>query len=342
MDNSRVALVSVKFGAPAFNVQTFKLSSAIARCHFSVNMSNLTKVLKCAKDDDICTLKAGAEADVLNLVYEAKVSLSFPSFLFSIAFPCCGISRPFLCLCFPLFGGMTRLFRFVWICWKVPRNLHRIFCRPYWCVVARHRACRMHAYLPYHPFVFIALSLSFTLVAFFLVFNAAISPSSLPSSLLFTFHYSFFLFSFPHNFFRRCAFPFFILCSLFTSSRTLVSGRGLHRVSAVGPQNLRLVSCVCGEGSTVGWMDGRTGRSGGWSPWTYLALACCMACVYACMRVPELVNLSMRTPVSRLRGCICPFSLFFYPPWGVGRTSRFCLVFLFFFVPFLVLVPGRI
>jgi proliferating cell nuclear antigen len=31
-------------------------------------------VLKCAKDDDICTLKAADEADVLNLVYEAKNS----------------------------------------------------------------------------------------------------------------------------------------------------------------------------------------------------------------------------------------------------------------------------
>ena len=37
-----------------------------------VNLTSLTKVLKCAKDDDICTLKAADEADVLNLVYEAK------------------------------------------------------------------------------------------------------------------------------------------------------------------------------------------------------------------------------------------------------------------------------
>jgi len=39
-----------------------------------VNLTSLTKVLKCAKDDDICTLKAADEADVLNLVYEAKNS----------------------------------------------------------------------------------------------------------------------------------------------------------------------------------------------------------------------------------------------------------------------------
>ena len=37
-----------------------------------VNLGSLTKVLKCAKDDDICTLKATDDADVLNLTYEAK------------------------------------------------------------------------------------------------------------------------------------------------------------------------------------------------------------------------------------------------------------------------------
>ena len=43
-----------------------------------VNLGSLTKVLKCAKDDDICTLKAADEADVLNLIYEAKsTSLGF-------------------------------------------------------------------------------------------------------------------------------------------------------------------------------------------------------------------------------------------------------------------------
>ncbi|PPQ82296.1 hypothetical protein CVT25_008444, partial [Psilocybe cyanescens] len=37
-----------------------------------VNLTLLTKVLRCAKDDDICTLKAADQAYVLNLVYEAK------------------------------------------------------------------------------------------------------------------------------------------------------------------------------------------------------------------------------------------------------------------------------
>jgi len=47
--------------------------------------------------------------------------------------------------------------------------------------------------------------------------------------------------------------------------RTLVFGCCLHRVSAVRALKLWPVSFVCGEGSTVGWMDGRTRRGGGWS-----------------------------------------------------------------------------
>ena len=37
-----------------------------------VNLGSLTKVLKCAKDDDMVTIKAADDADVLNLTYEAK------------------------------------------------------------------------------------------------------------------------------------------------------------------------------------------------------------------------------------------------------------------------------
>ena len=42
---------------------------------FGVNLTSVTKVLKCTKDD-ICALKAADEADLLNLVYEAKGELS--------------------------------------------------------------------------------------------------------------------------------------------------------------------------------------------------------------------------------------------------------------------------
>ncbi|KAH9971272.1 proliferating cell nuclear antigen, N-terminal domain-containing protein [Russula compacta] len=66
MDNSHVALVSVKLHADGF---------ALYRCDrpipLGVNLGALTKVLKCAKDDDRCTLKATDDGDVLSLKYEA-------------------------------------------------------------------------------------------------------------------------------------------------------------------------------------------------------------------------------------------------------------------------------
>ncbi|KAI9461874.1 proliferating cell nuclear antigen [Russula earlei] len=66
MDNSHVALVAVKLHADGF---------ALFRCDrpipLGVNLGSLTKVLKCAKDDDKCTLKAADDGDVLSLKYEA-------------------------------------------------------------------------------------------------------------------------------------------------------------------------------------------------------------------------------------------------------------------------------
>ncbi|KAH8104888.1 proliferating cell nuclear antigen [Phellopilus nigrolimitatus] len=69
MDNSHVALVAVQLQADGF---------VKYRCDrpmpLGVNLGSLTKVLKCAKDDDVCTLKATDDADVLNLTYEGKNS----------------------------------------------------------------------------------------------------------------------------------------------------------------------------------------------------------------------------------------------------------------------------
>jgi len=45
----------------------------------------LTKVLKCAKDDDIVTIKAGDDADMLNLTYEAKSKLYLSFFFWGTA-----------------------------------------------------------------------------------------------------------------------------------------------------------------------------------------------------------------------------------------------------------------
>ena len=48
-----------------------------------VNLTSLTKVLKCAKDDDVVILKAADDADILSLTYEARstclLSLRLPS-----------------------------------------------------------------------------------------------------------------------------------------------------------------------------------------------------------------------------------------------------------------------
>ena len=67
MDNSHVALVAVKLDATGF--VNYRCDRPIP---LGVNLTSLTKVLKCAMDDDTCTLKASDDADVLSLVYESK------------------------------------------------------------------------------------------------------------------------------------------------------------------------------------------------------------------------------------------------------------------------------
>ncbi|THV04542.1 proliferating cell nuclear antigen [Dendrothele bispora CBS 962.96] len=67
MDNSHVALVSVQLSQTGF--KKYRCDRPMP---LGVNIGSLTKVLKCAKDDDICTLKSADDADILNLVYEAK------------------------------------------------------------------------------------------------------------------------------------------------------------------------------------------------------------------------------------------------------------------------------
>ena len=62
-----MALVSVKLDAIGF--RKYRCDRPMP---LGVNLGSLTKVLKCAKDDDIVTIKAGDDADVLNLTYEAK------------------------------------------------------------------------------------------------------------------------------------------------------------------------------------------------------------------------------------------------------------------------------
>ncbi|KAI0338851.1 proliferating cell nuclear antigen [Trametopsis cervina] len=67
MDNSHVALVAVKLESTGF--KKYRCDRPMP---LGVNLTSLTKVLKCAKDDDTCTLKASDDGDVLNFVYEAR------------------------------------------------------------------------------------------------------------------------------------------------------------------------------------------------------------------------------------------------------------------------------
>jgi proliferating cell nuclear antigen len=92
MDNSHVALVAVLLEATGF--KRYRCDRPMP---LGVNLTSLTKVLKCAKDDDECTLKAADEADVLNLVYEAKRESSPTSYTF-IASPIPWLLRGLLTL----------------------------------------------------------------------------------------------------------------------------------------------------------------------------------------------------------------------------------------------------
>ncbi|KAG8990626.1 proliferating cell nuclear antigen [Tulasnella sp. JGI-2019a] len=67
MDNSHVALVSVILQRDAFI--KFRCDRPMP---LGVNLASLTKVIKCAKDDDTITLRANDDQDALHLTYEAK------------------------------------------------------------------------------------------------------------------------------------------------------------------------------------------------------------------------------------------------------------------------------
>lgn len=69
MDNSHVALVAVELGANGF--KKYRCDRPMP---LGVNLNSLSKVLKCAKDDDQVTLKAGDNNDVLNLLYESPTT----------------------------------------------------------------------------------------------------------------------------------------------------------------------------------------------------------------------------------------------------------------------------
>jgi len=69
MDNSHVALVAVALHESAFSM--YRCDRPIP---LGLNINSLSKVIKCAKDDDIVTLRATDDVDTLHLTYESKHS----------------------------------------------------------------------------------------------------------------------------------------------------------------------------------------------------------------------------------------------------------------------------
>jgi len=67
MDNSHVALVSVNLGKDSFS--KFRCDRPMP---LGVNLASLTKVLKCAKDNDQVKLTASDSADILKLRFSDK------------------------------------------------------------------------------------------------------------------------------------------------------------------------------------------------------------------------------------------------------------------------------
>ncbi|KAI9248191.1 proliferating cell nuclear antigen [Sporodiniella umbellata] len=69
MDNSHVALVALMLRSDGFDPYRCDRNLPLG-----INLTNLSKILKCARNDDILTLKADDGGDVLNLVFESKDS----------------------------------------------------------------------------------------------------------------------------------------------------------------------------------------------------------------------------------------------------------------------------
>ena len=75
MDNSHVALVSLQLKEDMF--EPFRCDRNIA---LGINLNSLSKVLKCANNDDIITIKADDEPDTLNMQFENGKSERFSEY----------------------------------------------------------------------------------------------------------------------------------------------------------------------------------------------------------------------------------------------------------------------
>ncbi len=65
MDNAHVALVTFLLRSEGF--ENYRCDRSLS---LGINVSSLSKVIRCAANDDILTLKAAEKADTLNLVFE--------------------------------------------------------------------------------------------------------------------------------------------------------------------------------------------------------------------------------------------------------------------------------
>lgn len=75
MDNSHVALVSLQMKEDMF--EPYRCDRNIA---LGINLTSLSKVLKCANNDDVVTIKATDEPDVLNLQFESQKTERFSEY----------------------------------------------------------------------------------------------------------------------------------------------------------------------------------------------------------------------------------------------------------------------
>lgn len=67
MDQSHVSLVSLSLASDGF--EPYRCDRNIS---LGISLASLSKIMKCAGNDDVITMKATDEADVLNLVFESQ------------------------------------------------------------------------------------------------------------------------------------------------------------------------------------------------------------------------------------------------------------------------------
>ncbi|BFZ53539.1 proliferating cell nuclear antigen [Savitreella phatthalungensis] len=75
MDNSHVALVAMQLKEDMF--EPYRCDRNIA---LGINLNSLGKILKCAQNEDICTIKANDEPDTLNMQFESDKAERFSEY----------------------------------------------------------------------------------------------------------------------------------------------------------------------------------------------------------------------------------------------------------------------